>query len=144
MALISLPIMGMIVAIATVLVFSLPQAFQASFACVIRNRFPGKADFYILFALPFTSLLTWFSWDYLTPSFFGYGAGEDWNPHEHGLTLKRYLIALAIQTLVSVFSYLFWKSADSPSRRNTLVTTTLLLSMIGGIIFGLFRALSSN
>lgn len=103
------PILGIIAAIGSILVFTLPQTFQAALVAV-RHRIAGnRARFAVLPALPLTAVLTWYCYDYLTPSdlVLGINAGPDWRPYQHGISMARYMGALAFQTPVTLFGFLY-------------------------------------
>jgi hypothetical protein len=86
------PIMGFIAVIGSLLVFALPQCFQAVVSDALTRRLGRRGQFGILLALPITATLAWYCYDYLTPTDvnLGINAGPDWMPYQHGLSLQRY------------------------------------------------------
>jgi hypothetical protein len=134
------PIFGVVAIIGSILVFSLPQFFQAILTDISMRIFGDRARFYVLIALPFTAILTWYCYDYLTPSnITGPGTDPDWTPYEHGLTTRRYLMSLAIQAPITLFSFLY---LDVGSRRGkgTILLGALALAVVIGGIWGHMRA----
>src|SRR4051794_29254573 len=69
------PLFGIIGFVGTLVVLTLPQFFQAEIAGAAKQAFGDRARFAVLLTLPATAVLTWYCYDYLTPSNFGYG----WN-----------------------------------------------------------------
>ena len=54
------------------------------------RRFGRLAPFAIILALPVTTLLAWYCYEYLTPDFGG--APDGCRPYKYGLTQIRYLV----------------------------------------------------
>jgi hypothetical protein len=67
------PIIAVIAAIGSILVFTLPQIFQAALIAAWYRMLGNRARFVVLAALPLTAVLTWYCYDYLTPSNVGLG-----------------------------------------------------------------------
>jgi hypothetical protein len=132
-----LPVIGIFSLIGSFLVFAVPQTFQAILIDLLVSRFSTKADMGVLLALPLTSLLTWYCYDYLTPSDFNLGINSDSSPYRHGLTIPRYLTALSFQLPVTLFSYLYWKTFQLQRHRRTLIATGLTLAVIAGVYLGI-------
>ena len=110
------PLLGLIAAVGTVIVFALPQCFQAVVSGTLVRRFGGYAQAAVLLVLPMTAVITWYPYDYLTPSDFNLGIndGPDWQPYQHGLTAARYLSALACQTPATLFSVAYVGTTRNP------------------------------
>lgn len=91
-------------------VFSLSQTIQAAMIKLIHPRFGRYSYIFIGLAVPLVSIVTWYSYDYLTPTNFNLGINEgaDLVPYQHGLNFKRYLGALACQGFVTAFSVLYF------------------------------------
>ena len=104
------PLFGAIAYIGTLLVFTLPQLFQAEMVGVLDRIFGDRARFAVLPALPLTAVLTWYCYDYLTPSNLGFAGSSTEVYYEHGLSILRYGIALAIQAPITVFSVLYFNA----------------------------------
>jgi hypothetical protein len=62
------PIVSAIAALGALLVFTLPQFFQTEIIGGLRRRFGEHARFAVWPALPLTAILTWYCYDYLTPT----------------------------------------------------------------------------
>ena len=92
----------------------------------------------VLLALPLTAVLAWYCYDYLTPKDFNLGINEspDWVPYQHGLTLQRYLIMFAIQTLITLFSILNFDAAIRNRAKKPIITCALLFAVVLGVVFG--------
>ncbi len=102
-------LVGTISVIGTLLVFTLPQCFQAAVSNGFVRRFGRDAHMGVLLALPVTAVITWYCFDYLTPPSFNLGInqGPGWEPYKHGLTTTRYLTALAFQAPATLFSAVY-------------------------------------
>ncbi len=102
-------LIGVLAAIGALLVFTVPQVFQAALVDVAHRAFGNRSRFSVLAALPITAILTWYWWDYLTPSDLGLGitAPPDWTPYQHGISTSRYLGALAFQAPATLLSFLY-------------------------------------
>jgi hypothetical protein len=100
------PLLGLIAAIGTAIVFAVPKCFQAVVAGALVHRFGDPARVASLLVLPITAVITWYCYHYLTPSDLNLGidVGPDWQPYQHGLTAARYLATLACQTPATLFS----------------------------------------
>lgn len=135
------PIIGIFSLIGSVLVLAVPQGFQAALSYLLSTRFSAKADIGILLALPLTSLLTWFCYDYLTPSdlVLGANAPEDWRPYKHGVTTQRYLVALSIQLPITLFSYFYWKAIQNERRRKAVIAAGLTFAAVAGVLLRVWR-----
>ena len=100
------PMIALVTSIGSLLIFTLPQAFQAALVAVLHRA--GRSRFAVLPALPLTAVATWYCYDYLTIDFtLGINAGPDWTPYQHGISISRYMKALAFQTPITLFSLLF-------------------------------------
>lgn len=120
-------IFSVISLIGVFLVFTIPQVFQAILASV----------FGMLLALPITAIITWYCYDYLTPTDFNLGINveADWAPYKHGLTMQRYFATLAAQSCVTVFTVLYCSTSPRISKKS-VVLAVLILAIIAGIILG--------
>jgi hypothetical protein len=132
------PLFGLIAAIATVIVFTLPQCFQTLVSSALVRRFGGRAQAAILLALPMTAIFTWYSYDYLMPSYtpLAITAGPDWQPFQHGLTMVRYLVALGCQTPATVFSVAYISAAGSRLPRKAVLLLALAAAVLAGGLGG--------
>jgi hypothetical protein len=128
------PLFGLIAAVDTVIVFTLPQSFQALVSSVLARWFDGRAQVAVLMVLPMTALITWYAFDYLIPSYtpLAITYAPDWEPYQHGLTTARYLAALAYQTPATLFSIAYVGTTGSPGRRRAVVRLALAAAVLAG------------
>ncbi|WP_062230185.1 hypothetical protein [Aureimonas sp. N4] len=115
------------------LVFGPPLAIQSiAYALWARSK---RLDAYlvVLTLLPALSVLTWYCWDYLTPSDFNLGINEgaEWQPYQHGISLSRYLSTLAFQAPVSLFSLIYVDLKSIRFRRIFICFSIFIAAMIG-------------
>lgn len=84
------------------------------YAKTVVRRY-GQISFPILFVLtPVLAIITWYGYDYLVPSFRWY---TDESPDfEHGLSVERFLYALAFEVSVVAVYWLLIKEKQSPLR----------------------------
>jgi hypothetical protein len=138
------PLLGVIAIIGTFLVFTFPQLLQAALADLLVRHFGRRAQFCITMALPVTALLTWYCYDYLVPSDvnFSFIAGPDWRPYEHGLTLKRYLTMLAIETSITLFSLAYCNAIIRQKSRRPVLLPAVVLTVAIGATWGYWQALN--
>jgi len=136
------PILGVIAAIGSILVFTLPQVFQAALVAVSHGMFGSRSHFVVFPALPLTAILTWYCYDYLTPSDvnLGINAGPDWSPYQHGISVARYMGALAFQAPITLFSFLYVDASfRGASKWPVLIAAVVITIAIAGI-FGYVTA----
>jgi len=126
------PILGFVAIIGTFLIFSLPQYFHAILADVLTQRFNRRGLFGVLLALPLTAGLAWYCFDYLTPHDFN----PDGTPYQHGLTLQRYLVMLAFQTPITLFSLLYRDRTIHAQSKKSIIMAALLFAVVVGVIWG--------
>ena len=128
------PIFGIIAIIRSIIVFALPQFCQAFLIRFLTQTFGDRARFYVLLALPLTAILTWYCYDFSTLDFtFAPNGDSDWTPYQHGLTTRRYLMSLAIQAPVTLFSFLYFNAGSRRRKRTVLLAALALAVVIGGI-----------
>lgn len=132
------PITGVIAATGSILVFTLPQVFQAVLIGAWYQTLGNRARFVVLPALPLTAVLTWYCYDYLTPSDVGLGisAGPDWTPYQHGISIARYARALAFQGPITLFSFLYFDAGFRGASKWPVLIAALVLTIAGGVIWG--------
>jgi len=133
------PVFGIVTMIGTFLVFTLPQFFQAEVVVVFDRLCGDRARFAALPALPLTAVLTWYCYDYLTPSNLCF-AGNCMQAYEHGLSISRYMAAVAIQTPITLFSFLYFNTDLSGSSRKPVLLATLAIAIVIGGVLGYVRA----
>jgi hypothetical protein len=132
------PIIGLIAIIGTFLVFALPQCFQAILADVLVRRFNRRGLVGVLLALPLTAGLTWYSFEYFTPTDLNLGinASPAWAPYQHGLTMQRFLATLAFQTPITLFNLWHCDTTIRVRSKNSIIMAALLLAVVVGVIWG--------
>jgi hypothetical protein len=142
MMLVETPILGVIAAIGSILVFALPQVFQAALVAVLHRKFGSRARFAVIPALPLAAVLTWYCYDYLTPSDFNLGinAGPDWTPYQHGISISRYLGALTFQAPVTLFGLMYVDAGFRGASRWLILTAALTIAIVVGGLFGYVTA----
>lgn len=129
--------------IGVALVLPLSQWLQAVVVFLGWRHLSRRRWLAVVLCVPVASVLTWYCYDYLTPSDLNLSinAGADWRPYQHGLTLQRYLLTLLCQAGVTAFSMLRF-CADLRSNAR-LQRTVLLAAMFGAACCGaLARILS--
>src|SRR5262249_52772651 len=126
---------GFIAVIATFLVFALPQCFQALLTDVLVRRLHRRGLLGVLLALPLTAALAWYCYDYLTPTDvnLGINIGPDWTPYRHGLTRQRYLIMLALQIPITLFSILYLDATNCGRSKKPIIIGALLFIVVVGV-----------
>jgi heme/copper-type cytochrome/quinol oxidase subunit 4 len=124
--------------IGAILVFTLPQFFQAELIRILDPLFGGRARFAVLAALPLTAVLTWYCYDYLTPTDLNLGinTGADWTPYQHGLSIPRYMRTLAVQAPVTLFSFLYFDASFRGRSRKPVLVAALAATIVIGAIWG--------
>lgn len=130
--------------IAIFIVFSLSQMIQG---LVMRALYPTFGRYtYILIGLsvPLLSIVTWYCYDYLTPTDFNLGINEgaDWQPYQHGMSFSRYLAAFIGQATVTIFTLLYFESTLRGRSRKTVILVGLLLASVIGVFLGVRQAIS--
>ena len=131
-------ILGIISIIGCFLVFSLSQMVQAVLHSKLRHLPKPFSHLTILLTIPLLSVLTWYCWEYLTPTDFNLGINEgpDWEPYQHGITIQRYLSALAFQAPISLFSIIYCDPDLIRMSRKAILTAGLVLAVPIGIWCG--------
>lgn len=133
-------LLGVPIIIGMLLVFTLPQCFQAVCAGWLVRRFESRAQAGVLLLLPITAVITWYCFDYLTPSDVGLGINDDadWRPYQHGLTINRYAAALAVQALVTLFSVAYTAAGSGTARvsRRSVIRLALAAAIVVGAVAG--------
>jgi len=131
-------ILGVIAVIGTFLVFALPQFFQAALIGALGQIFGDRAQFAALLALPLTAVITWYCYDYLTPTDFNLGINvdPDWTPFKHGLSVSRYITTLIIQTPITLFSFLYFNAGLRDRSKKPVLLAALAVTVVVGGIWG--------
>jgi len=124
------PTLLVIAFIGVALVFTVSQLVQTFLASVLLRRYGSSGLIGVVLCLPLVSILTWYCFDYLTPTDFNLGinAGAEWVPYQHGLTIQRYLLTLLAQSCVTAFSLV--RLALEIQDRNKVNTYVLMVAII--------------
>jgi hypothetical protein len=128
----------------TLLAFTAAQFVQAvSVGCLVRRV--GKwANLATILVLPISATLTWYSLDYLAGFDLPLPRGPEpagWVPYEHGLTVDRYLKAMASQAPVTPFNIAYAFTETGGRARRAVVALAAI--MIGVVIFGFLFSLAA-
>jgi hypothetical protein len=131
-------LIGFIAVIGALLVFSVPQIFQAALVNLCNQIWGNDGRFAALVALPFTAILTWYCYDYLTPSNINLGinAGPEWTPYQHGISTSRYLGALSFQAPATLFSFAFLEARFRGRSVKPVLFTVLAIAVTFSIAWG--------
>jgi len=135
----NMPLSGAIAFIGTFVVFTLPQFFEAEVVRALDQIFGDRARFAALLALPLTAVLTWYCYDYLTPSNLCF-AGNCMEAYEHGLSLPRYATTLVVQAPITVFSLLYFNAGFSGHSKKSILLAALAVTLVAGGIRGYLTA----
>jgi hypothetical protein len=137
-------IFGSAAIVASFLVLTVPQGFQSLVSDALVCCFGRRGQFGVLLALPITAILTWYCYDYLTPTMppLAIGSGPDWAPFQHGITLQRYLGALIFQTPVTLFSVCYCGAAIRQISKESVVLTGFIFAVVVGVVLGSLTAVS--
>ena len=132
------PMFALVAFIGMVLCFGPFQCFQAVAQRYLSRRVGDRLFMTLALLQPIAAVITWYSYDYLTPSDFNLAINTDadWQPYQHGITVTRYLGALAAQLPITLFSALYVSTAKNLVRRATLVAIALMLAISAGVIWG--------
>jgi hypothetical protein len=138
------PIMGLLGIIGCFLVFSLPQAAQAAVHMLARRLSRPFAQLFVLSSIPLLAAMTWYCWEYLTPSDFAGGDDPDWKPYQHGITTQRYLAALAYQVPISIFSIVCFEPDLLGTTRKTIRLVVIGCAVLAGAWYGHAMAVADH
>ncbi|MBN3722588.1 hypothetical protein [Burkholderia sp. Ac-20379] len=138
MMMVDSPIFSLIAALGIVIVFSAAQFAQSKAMHFLHPRIGRWAYVCIGLLVPLLSVVTWYCYDYLTPSdvILGIDAGPDWVPYRHGLTLHRYLATLKYQSAVTAFNLLYFEVLTFHRSKKILVSILILVAIIVGMTMG--------
>ncbi|WP_179403342.1 hypothetical protein [Burkholderia guangdongensis] len=132
------PIFGLVAIIGTFIVFSPSQIILALMMRVLHPRAGRYAYIFIGLMVPFISIATWYCYDYLTPTNFNLAINEgaDWVPYQHGINIKRYLVALVCQGLVTTFSIFYFDSEIFRRSKKPIFLGIVFAAITIGAIWG--------
>ena len=106
--------------IATLGLFLIAGASQfvvAATASLLARSYSRRTQAFALLAVPAVAVLTWYCFDYLTPSNMVLIPGPDYVAYEHGLTPSRYGKIAAFQAAVTLFTVIYTTAATTKIRR---------------------------
>jgi hypothetical protein len=131
------PTLWIIATIGSLIMLAPVQAFQVLVIGIMQREFGDRARFTVLSSLPITAVLSWYCYDYLTPNEFHFAKfGPAWAPFQHGISIARYLAALAVQTPATLFAFLYFE-ADRHRRPKApiiIAALVLVIAIGGGIV----------
>jgi hypothetical protein len=132
------PLIGVLSTIVVFIVFTLPQCIQALATYILIPRFGRVAYVVVLFLVPAVAVITRYCYDYLTPSDMelAINAGPDWEPYKHGITLQRYLSALARQAPVTAFTLAYCDATTRRASKRSIILAACVLAIVAGGIWG--------
>ena len=137
------PVFSIVALFGVALTFSCSQFLQAFLATRLMRKYGMRGLYGIIISIPFLTVLSWYCYDYLTPSDvnLGINCGPDWTPYQHGLTMSRYIIMLGFQSFVTLLS--LSRLVTDRSRFSTkifLIIVFLVIASIIGFIYGFMTA----
>jgi hypothetical protein len=120
--------------IGSLLMFAPVQAFQVLIIGIMQREFGDRARFAALSSLPITAVLTWYCYDYLTPNEFHFGARS--GLYQNGISIARYLAALAVQTPATLFAFLYCEADQHHHSKAPILIAALVVAIAigGGIV----------
>ncbi len=137
---------SIVILVGIYIVFSLAQITQAIITKFSIQRFENRNLYLAIATIPLSTILSWYCYDYLTPTGgLSINEGADSVLFQHGLTIKRYLIMLCIQTCVTIFSFTRLKleiSNNNIARKHLLIALICIASVIG-VSVRVFQVLST-
>jgi hypothetical protein len=124
-------IFWVVATIGSLIMFAPVQAFQVLVIGIMQREFGDRARFAALSSLPITAVLTWYCYDYLTPNEFHFGARI--GLYQNGISIARYLAALAVQTPTTLFAFLYFEAdRHRRSKAPILIAALAVAIAIGG------------
>jgi hypothetical protein len=137
---------SIVILIGIYIIFSLSQITQAIVTKISIQRFENRSLYLVLATIPLATILSWYCFDYLTPTG-GLAINDDADtiPFEHGLTIKRYLIMLCIQTSITVFSFtrLKFEISNNKVAKKRLFIAMICIASVIGVSVRVFQILSN-
>lgn len=123
------PLLGLLVIVWVLLIYALPQCFQAAVSAALVRRSGDQAQAGVLLVLPITAVITWYCYDYLLPSYFN----ADW---QYGLTTARYMATLAFQAPATLFSVAYAAAGSKRAFQKRIVFLAFVAAIIVGGVEG--------
>jgi hypothetical protein len=132
------PIFSIIFIIGVWLVFGPSQLLQASVTYLLVPKYGRLAFLFVALMLPISGVVTWYCFDYLTPSNINpaINEGPDWTPYQHGISPLRFLAATGIQAVVTTFTLAYCRTRYRRPLRKQLLLAALFVTILGGIAWG--------
>ncbi|MEI7875932.1 MAG: hypothetical protein WCK95_27685 [Alphaproteobacteria bacterium] len=130
------PFNFLLAVIGVALTFGVSQSAQAVLTRFLLTKFGLPGTWAVALSIPIAAVVTWYCFDYLTPSDAANEVGDDWRPYQHGLTWARYQMICAAQSCVTLFSLVqlhLRANGRSREKRNLLLFLVLLASFAGAI-----------
>lgn len=122
--------------------FTVAQIAQSIIFNFSNPRFFLRSYCFIAMTTPLLAILSWYCYDYLTPSDFNLGinTGADWMPYQHGLNFQRFLVMLGLQSCVSIFSLLLlrFENTGHNQAKKRFLLAAIIFACIVGVVIGLF------
>lgn len=119
------PILGLLVIVGVLIVYALPQCFQAMMSDALVCRFGIQAQAGVLLVLPITTVITWYCYDYLMQLAFD----PDW---QHALTTDHYLATLRFQVPATLFSVAYAAAGSKRAFQKRII----FLAFVAAIVVG--------
>jgi hypothetical protein len=92
------------------LVLTVSQFFQAEIVGAFEPAYGDESRLLALAVLPVTTVITWHCYDHTIISDLCFAGSCPTEGYKHGLSLSRYLVTLAIQTPITLFSFLYFNA----------------------------------
>jgi hypothetical protein len=118
-------------------VFGPSQLLQANVTYLLVPKY-GRRALFVALMLPISGVVTWYCFDYLTPSNIdlGINEGPDWTPYQHGISPLRFVVATGIQAVVTTFTLAYCGTRNRRPVRKQFLLAVLLITILGGIALG--------
>lgn len=127
--------------------FSISRLAQAMIDSLSIQQFGMRSYRIVVGTTPLMAILSWYCYDYLTPSDFNLGINEgaDWVPYLHGLTVQRFLIMLGLQSFVTIFSIvrLRFEIVGHDVAKKRFILAAIGFASIVGVAAGMLKAQSN-
>jgi glucan phosphoethanolaminetransferase (alkaline phosphatase superfamily) len=125
------------------LTFICSQILQAFLAKRLVRKYGVRGLYGVILSIPLLAVVSWYCYDYLTPSDFNLGMnlGRDWTPYQHGLTMSRYTVMLGFQSFVTLLCLArLVTDRNRPSIKISLILVFLIIASIIGFVYGFMTA----
>jgi len=132
------PILSIIAIMGVGLIFGPAQLLQAGATYLLGPKYGRRAFLSGAMLLPMAATLTWYCFDYLTPSDVGLAINEgpDWVPYQHGISPLRFLEATGAQVAVTTFTLAYCATGYWPKFRRPLLLGMCIVVILGGSLWG--------